>query len=171
MGAAWAARVLADCNVLMIAARARAAPARGGRAGLAAAETVFAFVARNMTENGRLKHAWRHGRLRHPATLDDYAQMSEAALLLAETTGKSGYLRQAESWTEVLDRHYWDPEGGGYFLTADDTEQLIVGAKSAHDTAVPAGNAVVVLADRRSRSVFHAGRVNRGIVTNGVGLP
>ena len=139
----WDDKVLADWNGLMIAALARAAPVLGEPAWLAAAETAFAFVARNMTENGRLKHAWRHGRLRHPATLDDYAQMSEAALLLAETTGKSGYLRQAESWTEVLDRHYWDPEGGGYFLTADDTERLIVRAKSAHDTAVPAGNAVM----------------------------
>ncbi len=140
---AWDDKVLADRNGLMIAALAGAAPAFGEPAWLAAAETAFAFVTERMTENGRLKHAWRHGRLKHPATLDDYAQMSEAALLLAETTGNSAYLSQAVAWTEVLDRHYWDPESGGYFLSADDTERLIVRAKSAHDSAVPAGNAVM----------------------------
>ena len=139
----WDDKVLADWNGLMIAALTRAAPVFGEPAWLEAAESAFDFVARNMTENGRLKHVWRHGRLKHPATLDDYANMSEAALLLAETTGKSGYLRQAEAWAEVLDRHYWDRGTGGYFLTADDTEHLIVRAKSAHDNAVPAGNAVM----------------------------
>ena len=136
----WDDKVLADWNGLMIAALARAAPVFGEPAWLEAAETAFVFVVGNMTEDGRLKHSWRHGRLAHPATLDDYAQMCEAALALAEATGMGGYLDQAEAWTQVLDRHYWDPEAGGYFLSADDTEGLIVRPKSAHDSAVPAGN-------------------------------
>ena len=44
----------------------------------------------------------------------------------------------------MLERHYWDGDAGGYFLTADDTEQLIVRAKSAHDHALPAGNGTMV---------------------------
>ena len=82
----------------------------------------------------------RHGRPAHPATLDDYAQMCEAALALAEATGTRGYLDQAEAWTQVLDRHYWDAEAGGYFLSADDTPALIVRPKTAHDNAAPSGN-------------------------------
>ena len=44
----------------------------------------------------------------------------------------------------ILDRHYWDPAGGGYFFSADDTEALIARAKTAADSAVPAGNGTLV---------------------------
>ena len=44
----------------------------------------------------------------------------------------------------ILDRHYWDPAGGGYFFAADDTEALIARAKTASDSAVPAGNGTLV---------------------------
>jgi uncharacterized protein YyaL (SSP411 family) len=139
----WDDKVLADWNGLMIAALAKAAPVFREPAWLEAAETAFRFVVEHMTEGGRLKHAWRHGRLRHPATLDDYANLYEAALALYETTGLHDYLAQAEAWTQVLDAYYWDPEGGGYFLTADDTERLIVRTKNAYDSAVPSGNGVM----------------------------
>ena len=57
----------------MITALAEAAPVFHEPQWLEAAEQAFAFVRDNMQEDGRLKHAWRHGSLRHPATLDDYA--------------------------------------------------------------------------------------------------
>jgi len=57
------------------------------------------------------------------------AAMIRAALALGEITGAAGYLAAAEGWAEVLDRHYWDGDGGGYFFTADDAEALIVRAK------------------------------------------
>ncbi|WP_119167373.1 thioredoxin domain-containing protein [Algihabitans albus] len=140
----WDDKVLADWNGLMIAALARAAPVFGEDDWLTAAERAFAFVVEEMQEDGRLRHSWRHGRLKHPATLDDYAFMSDAALALFEATGKRVYLSQAETWVAVLDRHYWDTENGGYFLTADDTERLLVRPKHAHDNATPSGNGVIL---------------------------
>ncbi len=140
----WDDKVLADWNGLMISALAEAAPVFGEPGWLRAAETAFDFVCRSMTVEGRLRHAWRHGRLRHPATLEDYANMCDAAIALNEATGKAAYLDQAEAWIEVLDRRYWDPESGGYYLTADDTEQLIVRTKNAHDSAVPSGNGTML---------------------------
>jgi len=139
----WDDKILADWNGLMIAALARAAPVFGEAAWLAAAETAFRFVTEEMTEDGRLKHAWRRGRLNHPATLDDYANMCEAALALAQATGGAAYLAQAEAWIVLLEKRYWDGEAGGYFMTADDTERLIVRTKPIHDNAVPAGNGVM----------------------------
>ena len=44
----------------------------------------------------------------------------------------------------MLDRHYWDNAGGGYFFAADDTVDLIARAKTASDAAVPAGNGTMV---------------------------
>ncbi|MFQ5773823.1 MAG: thioredoxin domain-containing protein [Kiloniellaceae bacterium] len=140
----WDDKVLADWNGLMIAALAGAAPVFEEPAWLAAAERAFDFVTRTMTADGRLKHAWRHGRLNHPALLDDYANMAEAALALAEATGDPAYLRRAQGWVEILDGHYWDDAAGGYFLSADDTERLLMRTKTAHDSAQPAGNGTMV---------------------------
>ena len=71
----WDDKVLADWNGLMIAALARAAPVFDEPAWLAAAETAFRFIVERMTEDGRLMHSWRRGQLKHPATLDDYANL------------------------------------------------------------------------------------------------
>ncbi|MGF1631911.1 MAG: thioredoxin domain-containing protein [Kiloniellaceae bacterium] len=140
----WDDKVLADWNGLMIAALAEAALAFNEAAWLTAAETAFAFVIREMQSDGRLHHSWRHGQLKHPATLDDYANMAAAALALFEVTGKPDYLARAEAWVATLDRHYWDAGTGGYFLTADDTPDLIVRTKTAYDSAVPAGNGTML---------------------------
>jgi uncharacterized protein YyaL (SSP411 family) len=140
----WDDKVLADWNGLMIAALARAAPVFEQPAWLEAARRAFDVVVAEMTVDGRLCHAWRHGRARHPATLDDYANLCDAALALAEATGEHRFVAQAEDWVAVLDRRYWDAAGGGYFLTADDTEGLILRSKTAHDNAAPAGNGTMV---------------------------
>src|SRR3546814_17043466 len=97
-----------------------------------------------MQRDGRLHHAWRHGQLKHPATLDDYANMTAAALALQEATGRADYLAQAEDWVALLDRRYWDAVNGGYFLTADDTPDPIVRTKTAKDSAVPSGNGTML---------------------------
>ena len=139
----WDDKVLADWNGLMIAALARAAPVFGEPGWLTLAERAYAFVRDEMTVEGRLRHAWRHGEARHPATLEDYANLCDAALALHEASGDSGYLADAEAWVAVLDAHYWDAEAGGYFFTADDTEELLVRTKTAFDNATPAGNGTI----------------------------
>ncbi len=136
----WDDKVLADWNGLAIAALARAAQAFEAPEWLDAAERVFAFIAREMTDGPRLLHAWRRGQRQHAGMLEDYANMIEAALALFEATGHESYLAHAEAWTEVLDAQFWDRENGGYFQTAADAENLIVRSKSAADNAVPAGN-------------------------------
>ena len=103
---------------------------------------AFKFIIGTMSEENRLWHVWRNGRLQHKATLDGYANMARAALVLHEVIGDEYYLAAAERWTAVLDHHFWDNDGGGYFLTADDAETLIIRTKSAADHATPAGNGV-----------------------------
>jgi uncharacterized protein len=138
-------KVLADWNGLMIAALAQAGMVFEQPAWLALAERAFAFVERDMTAPGsRLFHSWRGGQARHPASVDDYANLSRAALALFEATQNQRYLAAAEGWITVLDRHYRDGAGGGYFFAADDTPGLIARAKTAADAAVPAGNGTLV---------------------------
>ena len=136
----WDDKVLADWNGLAIGAMANAAAAFGEPEWLEAARTAYRFVVGTMQEDGRLHHSHRDGRTRHSATLDDYAGMARAALALHEVTGDDDCLARARAWVDALDAHYWDADGGGYFLTADDAEALIVRTKSADDDATPSGN-------------------------------
>ncbi|HZK90394.1 MAG TPA: thioredoxin domain-containing protein [Stellaceae bacterium] len=138
-------KVLADWNGLMIAALAFAGSAFERPDWLALAARAFGFVEAEMAApDGRLFHSWREGRARHPASVDDYANLCRAALALHEATQDGGYLARAQGWIAVLDRHYRDGEGGGYFFAADDTPGLIARAKTAADAAVPAGNGTLI---------------------------
>jgi uncharacterized protein YyaL (SSP411 family) len=137
-------KVLADWNGLMISALALAGFAFHRPDWIELGRAAFGFITETlMTEDHRLAHSWRAGK-HHPGTLDDYAEISRAALALHEVTGCPDYLDHAIAWVDILDRHYADPAGGGYFFTADDTETLITRTKSVADAAVPAGNGIMV---------------------------
>jgi uncharacterized protein YyaL (SSP411 family) len=43
-------------------------------------------------------------------------------------------------------KHFADGQGGGFFYTADDHEQLIARTKDLHDGSLPSGNAMAVTA-------------------------
>ncbi len=135
-------KILADWNGLMIAALARGAPLFGELLWLDMAELAFHFVRESMTRGDRLGHSWRDGRLLLPGLASDYANMIRAALALHEATGDAHYLDQALAWQRALDRHYGNPDNGGYFLTADDAEGLVVRPGATTDDATPNPNAV-----------------------------
>ena len=140
-------KVLADWNGLMIGALARAAAVFSRPEWLAAAQAAFRFVTANMGQTGggdaRLTHAWRNGAAKHIATLDDYANMCRGGLLLFETTQILEYFSTIQSWVDTANRYYWDDNGAGYYLTADDADDVITRTKTSLDNATPAGNAVM----------------------------
>ena len=137
-------KVLADWNGLVIAALARAAIAFDRPDWTALAADVFDWVASHMTAaDGRLRHSMCNGRLQHPAVLDDYANMSRAAVIMYEITGDTGYLETAIRWIDGVDAHYHDPESGGYFMAAADTPGLVARPKPIHDNAQPAANGII----------------------------
>jgi len=140
----WDDKVLADWNGMMIAALANAGSVFAMPAWVAAATQAFDFVAGHMQVDGRLRHAWRLGRLGPPGTLDDHAHMARAALALFEATGEMRFLAAARGWADVVDRHFWDADRGGHFLTADDAERLIVRTKTAYDNPMPSGNGTML---------------------------
>jgi uncharacterized protein YyaL (SSP411 family) len=136
-------KVLADWNGLMIAALANAAVAFDQPAWREMAVRAFEFVAAAMARGDRLGHSWRDGKLLFPGLASDFAAMIRAALALHETTGASKYLAQALRWQEALDAHYADREHGGYYLTADDAEGLIIRPHSTIDDAIPNHNGLI----------------------------
>jgi uncharacterized protein YyaL (SSP411 family) len=135
-------KILADWNGLMIAGLVHAGLMLDQPGWLVMARRAFDFIAREMTHGDGLGHSWRRGKLLFPGLSSDFAAMIRAALALYEATGEKAYLERALAWQNALDRHYADPGGGGYFLTADDAEGLVVRPKSTNDDALPNPNAL-----------------------------
>jgi uncharacterized protein len=137
-------KVLADWNGLMIQALVRAAAVFDQPRWLELGRGAFEFVATRMTERDRLAHSWREGRTLDLAFLDDYAQMSAAALALFEATGERRLLDQAERWIQILESDFADPGTGGYFQTPAGLRNLLVRSKNASDGPSPSGNGTMV---------------------------
>ncbi|TAL32773.1 MAG: thioredoxin domain-containing protein [Alphaproteobacteria bacterium] len=137
-------KVLADWNGLMITALVRASFALDEPLYLKAAQSAFSFVTENMMESGGLlRHVFCDGKTAHPATLEDYANMAEAALALHGATGDGRYLAQAKEWADVLLRDYWDAGGKGFFMSLAH-DGLLLRPKSGDDTATPSGNGTIL---------------------------
>jgi uncharacterized protein YyaL (SSP411 family) len=150
-------KILADWNGLMIAALVNASVVLDEPSWLQNAARAFLFIDGKMGHHGeRLGHSWRDGRLLVPGLASDHAAMIRAALALHEATGEGGYLERAVAWQTGLDRHYANAETGGYFLTADDAEGLVVRPNSTADEATPNPNAVA--AQNLVRLAFYTGQ-------------
>jgi uncharacterized protein YyaL (SSP411 family) len=135
-------KVLADWNGLMIGALANAGALLAEGTWIEMASRAFGFIAAEMARDDRLGHSWRDGRLLFPGLASDFATMIRAALALYEATGERGYLDRALAWQGALDRHYANPDTGGYFLTADDAEGLVVRPSATSDDATPNPNGI-----------------------------
>ena len=135
-------KVLADWNGLMIAALVNAGVALDEPTWLEMAARAFLFIDAKMAHGDRLGHSWREGRLLVPGLASDHAAMIRAALALYEATSEHAYLERALAWQGTLDRHYVNPDNGGYFLTADDAQGLVVRPSATTDDATPNPNAL-----------------------------
>jgi len=135
-------KVLADWNGLMIAALVNAGLVFEEPHWLEMAARAFLFVDAKMTHGDRLGHSWRADKLLVPGLASDHAAMIRAALALHEATGEHAHLERALAWQATLDRHYANPDNGGYFLTADDAAGLVVRPNATTDDATPNPNAL-----------------------------
>ncbi len=135
-------KVLADWNGLMIAALANAGAMLGEPDWITRATRAFDFIVRNMSRGDRLGHSWREGRLVFPGLASDFAAMIRAGLALHEATGERRFLDKALDWQVAFDSHYANEHTGGYFLTADDAEGLVVRPGPTADDAIPNPNAL-----------------------------
>lgn len=138
-------KILTDWNGLMISAYAKAARTLGDGEYAAAAKKAADFVlARLTTDEGRLLKRYRAGSAGLSSHLEDYAFFICGLLDLYETNFDLAYFERALAFQKILDEHFRDGEGGGYFTVADDSETLIVRAKKLYGGAIPSGNAVTL---------------------------
>jgi uncharacterized protein YyaL (SSP411 family) len=138
-------KILADWNGLMAAALARAGRILHDERALGAALAAIDFVrARMRSGDGRLLHRYRSGAAAVPAFLDDYAFLGWASIELYDATFDPTHLERALELTRAADSLFRDPDGGGYFSTATDSERLLVRQKEVYDGAIPSGNSVAM---------------------------
>jgi len=139
----WDDKVLADWNGLMIAALARAAVAFERPQWIALASQAYDFVSSRMSRGDRLFHSLRDGEVSAPGVATDYANMISAAIILYTLTADKNKIADARRWAGALDAHFWSDDLGGYHLSADDTDDIIIRIHNAHDDATPNANAVM----------------------------
>jgi uncharacterized protein YyaL (SSP411 family) len=135
-------KVLADWNGLMIGALVRAAPLLGRPDWIPKAQRAYRFVAESMSRDGQLGHSWRGGSLIFPGFALDHAAMMRAALALFEATSDAAYLRDAQTWRDVLLTEFMMEETGCLAMTAKGADPLVVRPQPIHDEAVPNANGV-----------------------------
>jgi uncharacterized protein YyaL (SSP411 family) len=134
-------KVLTGWNALTIRALARAAVALRREDLADAAILAMDFLRREAWRNERLYAVWRSGRAAQPAFLDDHVWLADAALELLEVRFDPALLDFAVALMDLVQLHFAAP-GGGYYFTADDSEQLIHRSLRFDDDATPAGNGV-----------------------------
>lgn len=139
-------KILTDWNGLMIAALAKAAQALDSDEYRDAAKKAADFCLETLRdEDGRLLKRYRQGEAGLTAHLEDYTFLAWGLIDLYEATFDERYLKEAISLTETVVEHFHDDENGGFFMTADDSEQLLVRSKKLYGGAIPTGNAVGAL--------------------------
>ena len=138
-------KVLTGWNGLMITALARVAAVldqpRYGEAATRAADFALAHI----RSGDRLLASYGKGQARLRAYSTDYAFLIEGLLALYEWNGEPSYLFEAERLTDTLIDHYWDGADAGFFLTAEDHEDLLLRSKTLQDGATPSSNSVMAL--------------------------
>ena len=138
-------KVLTDWNGLMIAALAKAACALDTPAYADAASEAARFLLDTMRDDdGRLLHRYRNGDAAIRAHLDDFAFLIWGLIELYQATFAAEWLGEALCLMQEALDHHWDEARGGFHITADDGEALIVRQKEFYDGAVPSGNSAAL---------------------------
>jgi len=139
-------KILTDWNGLAIAALAKAGRALGNEVYIHQAEKAAHFIFQNLVkEDGRLLHRYRAGEAAIEGTADDYAFIIWGLIELYEATFKTEYLKKAVRLNQLFIESHWDEENGGFFFTAEGSEELLGRKKEYIDSALPAGNSVAAM--------------------------
>lgn len=139
-------KVLVDWNGLMISSLAFGSKVLNEPKYKEAAEDAAQFILNNLVDKrGRLLHRYRDQDASILGMIEDYAFFINGLLDLYEVTFDLEYLVQAHRLSKEMMKLFWDKERGGFFLTANDAQKLILRPKEVYDGAIPSGNSFAAL--------------------------
>ncbi len=135
-------KILTAWNAMMIVAYAKAHRILGETSYLSCAIRARQFIQNSLTDKGGLLYiSYRDGKVSGAGLLDDYAFLTWADLELYEATFQVKYLESAIKLAQTVVSRFAD-EAGGFFLNAENGEDLIFRPKEQYDGAMPSGNSV-----------------------------
>ncbi len=85
------------------------------------------------------------GRHSIPAKLDDYAYFIQALMDLYDIDGNPVWLERGRGLADLMIKRFRDSADGGFFMS-DAENALFANPKSLHDSALPSGNSVAIIA-------------------------
>jgi uncharacterized protein YyaL (SSP411 family) len=132
---------LADAGAQLQAGAPAGVPGPGAEELMAAAGACAEFLLTQMRdEDGRLLRSYNDGRAKITAYLEDHAYLLEALIVLFEASCEERWFTAAVELADELIARFADEQGGGFFMTAADGEQLISRRKDLEDSPTPAGS-------------------------------
>ncbi|MFN2617412.1 MAG: thioredoxin domain-containing protein [Thermoleophilaceae bacterium] len=132
---------LTSWNALMVAALAEAGAVLGRDDYLDAARACADFILAQLRDPaGHLLRSWKDGQAKLNAYLEDHAFLLEALLTLYESSFEPRWFGAARELADTTIERFADDDGGGFFETASDHEQLVARRKDLEDHPIPAGN-------------------------------
>ena len=138
-------QILTDWNGLMIASLAKAARSFNEQKYLRSAEQAITYIQKNrLTKKNELIHSHRNNHDNINGYATDYACITWAMIELYQTTFNPIYLQYALQFTSYLLNHFWDKTQGGFFITADTAESMLVRQKEIYDGSIPSANAIIL---------------------------
>ncbi len=109
---------------------------------IASAEKALNFIYHNLWQHHRLLASYKDGRATLAAYLDDHVFLIDGILTFLQYRWNSNYFQFACELADLVLKHFFDSEQGGFFYMADDHEKLIYRPKNLADEAIPAGNGI-----------------------------
>lgn len=141
-------KILTGWNGLMLSALSRAARVFQDRRYLTEAESLAAFMAERLWSGGKLMGRLCGGELRYDAILDDFIFYALGLLELYEADFEPAHIARAAELAKSVRTHF-AAEHGGYYLSADDAETLVLRPMELYDGAMPSGNGAAAQLFRR----------------------
>jgi len=122
-------KVLASWNGLMISSLAYAGRVLDTPEYVRTAQAAADFILESMVRDGKLLRTHRAGQAKTAGYLDDHVYFIRALLELHRATDDPRWLTAARSLADRLLSDFEDPQGGGFFFTSVDHEELMVRSK------------------------------------------
>lgn len=107
-----------------------------------AARGIWTYLSRVHGSQGTLSATSRDGLARGIGFLEDYAFCAFGLLSLYEATLEPSYLSQAQTLCRQVLTDFTDPSGG-FFLTPQNADPLLIRPKDTADGALPSGNTMM----------------------------
>jgi uncharacterized protein YyaL (SSP411 family) len=95
-----------------------------------------------MQGNGHILHRYRDSEAAVKGFLNDYAFFVLGLLEIYGAGFEQRFLQEAVRINRLMLDLFWDKSNGGFFLTANDGEPLLIRPKEIYDGALPSGNSI-----------------------------